>query len=79
MNIRTWIGLPMRHPDGREGVCIKDDNPGIFRILTVELDDGTEHEIWLSNIAETEERYRAWAWLYLGKEETVPEWVEFGP
>lgn len=85
----SWKGKLLRHPDGREGHCVDDDNSGIFRILTVELDN-EPCAVWLSNVGPTPERYQKWAWLYhptkLPRSEAVlqehcegDEWVEFGP
>jgi hypothetical protein len=71
----SWVGLRLRSPEGREGVCVRDDNsaPHFFRKLTVRFEDGSVEVVTLSNTGVNPERARAWQWLYDGS-----EWVEFG-
>ena len=72
---KGWIGKLMMNSEGKIGKVVSDSN-GVFRVLTIEFEDGIKEELWLANQGPNPERSRKWKWLfkYKGKE----EWVLWG-
>ena len=75
MNGHNWVGKPMMNPEGKIGKVIDDAN-GLFRVLTVRFDDGTEEDLMLANMGSNPLRSQKWKWLY--ERDGKSEWVEWG-
>ncbi|MEG0869637.1 MAG: hypothetical protein RSG77_21730 [Hafnia sp.] len=43
----TWKGISLRHDDGRNGLIVGDDDCGLFRVLTVEVEQGASPSVKL--------------------------------
>lgn len=75
-----WIGKRMKHPDGRIGKVVRDENPpNIFRILHVKFDnEESSVPLWLANVGPNPIESRKWCWEYIHPETNEAKWVEWG-
>jgi hypothetical protein len=61
----TWRGKAMRHDDGRTGVIKSDDDCGLFRILTIRVDQPESPEVKLTlHCWGKDEGERGWKWEF---------------
>ena len=76
MGLYNWVGETMKSPEGRIGIVIKDDNLGIFRILTVKFEDTITEQLWLANTGENPRE--SWDWQWLNKYDDKEMWIRCG-
>ena len=64
----------MKNPKGEIGKVVGDAND-VFRILTVEFEDGHKEELWLANMGQNPKESKDWEWLF--EHEGKKKWVKW--
>ena len=77
-NPGSWLGTPMMNPQGKIGKVTKDNNVGRMRILTIELEDKSTEELWLSNLGHNPKESQKWMWWFKPSDGSKPHWVAWG-
>lgn len=72
----SWLGTKIRK--GRKLGKVVQDKNGVFRILTVQFEDGTKEEIWLANMGPSPKEVQDFEWFCKKEDSAIDQtWVRF--